>query len=270
MITWSSTRLAVFESCKLKYDLTYNKGLYAEDTAQALVTRKGNAFHEFAEQYDPKWTATEALTASQELEIKYGLPEEFSLAQPVTRFVDLYQKVIQPVIAAGGTLEREIKFAFNLNGEPFVAKLDILLKTVDNRFVIIDHKTKKSTDTKMYASQMLLYVWALHLRHGIPFESLINNIDVQIFLPFASPKELSVQKLLKTIKFTTEDILAARDSRLAIIAATREPWDAEATLSKVCEFCPFAGMKAHCSLSASAGMTPTRGLAIKTRPWAST
>jgi len=266
---YSSSRLGTFESCKLKYDLSYNQGLYADDSQQALVTKKGTAFHDFAERYTPDWTEEKIEAERLAIETKFSLPPEFSLKNPVKRFIEFYNLVIQPVIDSGGKFHREIAFDFSLDGKSFTGRLDILLEKADGTFVILDHKTKKSTSTSYYADQMLLYVWALHKQFGIPENELARRVSISIFFPFANPDEPEVSKLIKAVKFTDVQLNQTREKKKELIQIIESgEWEPEPTISKICEFCSFAGMKKYCKLSADVGIVPTRGIIIKTREWA--
>ncbi len=269
VVKYSSSRLGTFESCKLKYDLSYNKGLYAEDTAQPLVTKKGNAFHDFAERYEPSWTPEFIEQERLALEAKFTLPEEFSLKNPIKRFIEFYNLIIQPVLDAGGKLHREISFDFHIDRKNFTGRLDILLEKADGTFVILDHKTKKSTSTSYYTDQMLLYVWAVNRQYGVPEAELTKRVSVSIFFPFANPEEENVAKVIKSIKFSDAQLAMVRERNRELIKTIEsKTWEPEPTISKLCEFCSFAGMKKYCSLSAEAGIIPTRGVVIKTREWA--
>ena len=260
--------MGTFESCKLKYDLSYNKGLYAEDTQQPMVTLKGNAFHAFAEEYEPSWSPEKVEERRVELETKYKLSAEFSLVNPVKRFIEFYNKVLQPAIDEGAKLHREISFDFELDGNQFTGRLDILLQYPDGRFHILDHKTKRSTSTTYYADQMLLYTWALNRQYGCPEEDLVKKVSISIFFPFADPEEPEVLKVVKSMRFNQQQLNEIRQSKKALIAQIEAPWEPEATLSKMCEFCSFAGQKTLCPLSVSAGLIPIRGMQILRRSWA--
>lgn len=267
--TYSSSRVGTFESCKLKYDLQYKKGYYAEDTVQNVLTRKGNAFHLFAEHYEPSWSPDYIQQRRLDLEKQFSLPEEFSLEIPVKRFIKFYDEVFAPVELAGGKYNKEIEFKFDLDDNNFTGRLDVLLQYPDGTFHIIDYKTGKSSNTSYYVDQMMLYVWALHRQYNIPEEELVNKVRVNIYFALADQDKEDPLKVFKEIKFT-KDILDKTRKHIGeqIQMIESNTWNPEANLSRMCEFCPFCGFKSYCELSAASGLVPTRGIIIKQREWA--
>lgn len=266
---YSASRVSTFESCTLQYDLRYNRGYYAEDTQQNVLTRKGNAFHEFAELYRPEWDDTKVTEVRTELEERFSLPEEFSLIQPFDRYITWYHEVLKPELDKGGQLKREIQFDFELDENRFTGKLDILLLIPEGNVAwIIDHKTGRSTNTAYYKTQLLLYAWALHKQYNIPTEEMLSRIRASVFFPFANPEETDVKKVFKSIRFTRKHLQEVRDHFREVIDRIEGSWEPEANISRMCDFCPFAGRKEYCALTAQAGIHPTRGVVIKQRSWA--
>lgn len=265
---YSASRVGTFESCTLKYDLQYNRGYYAEDTQQNVLTRKGNAFHEFAELYQPEWDEEKIKAVRTELEERFTLPEEFSLVQPVARYIEWYTTVIKPELVNGAILKREIQFDFELDEKRFTGKLDLLLLLPDGTFWIMDHKTGKSTNTSYYKTQLLLYAWALHKQYGVPAEKMLKQIRISIFFPFADADEPDIKKVFKGIRFTNKHLQEVREHFKNTIERIESDWEPEANISRMCDFCPFAGRKEYCALTAQAGIHPTRGIVIKQRDWA--
>jgi hypothetical protein len=266
---YSASRVSTFNSCTLQYDLRYNRGYYAEDTQQNVLTRKGNAFHEFAELYEPSWDDAKIEEVRKELESRFTLPEEFSLVQPVARYIEWYQKVLQPEIDKGGQLKKEIQFDFELDGNRFTGKLDILLLIPEGNVAwIIDHKTGRSTNTTYYKKQLLLYAWALHKQYNIPAEDMLKRIKCSVFFPFAEPDETDVKKVFKGIRFTSKHLQEVREHFTGSIKMIESDWTPEANINRMCDFCPFAGRKEYCELTAKSGVLPTRGITIKQRDWA--
>ncbi len=267
--TYSYSRVSTFKSCKLKYSLQYKRGYYAEDTVQNVLTRKGNAFHQFAEHYDPSWSPDYILQRRLELEKEYSLPEEFSLEVPIARFLKFYDEVLAPVLLAGGKVHREIEFKFEIDGNNFTGKLDILLEYPDGSFHIIDHKTGKSANTSYYVDQMMLYVWALHKQYNIPEDQLVDKIKINIYFALADQDKEDPLKVFKAIKFSKDQLDKTRKEITDHITTIEgNKWEAEASLDRMCEFCPFMGFKQFCPLSAGAGLVPVRGIKIKQRDWA--
>ncbi len=267
--TYSSSRVGTFESCRLKYSLQYKRGYYAEDTVQNVLTRKGNAFHQFAEHYDPSWSPDYINQRRLDLEKQFTLPEEFSLEVPIKRFLKFYDEVMAPVIFAGGKVHKEIEFKFELDGNNFTGKLDVLLEKPDGTYHIIDYKTGKSSNTSYYVDQMMLYAWALHKQYGIPEDQLTNKVAVNIYFALADQDKEDPLKVFKAIKFTKQtldDVRKAFADKITTIESST--WAPEANLNRMCEFCPFCGFKQFCPLSAASGLYPTRGIIIKQRDWA--
>jgi CRISPR/Cas system-associated exonuclease Cas4 (RecB family) len=255
----------------LKYSLQYKRGYYAEDTVQNVLTRKGNAFHQFAEHYDPSWSPDYINQRRLELEKQFTLPEEFSLEIPIKRFLKFYDEVMAPVIFAGGKVHKEIEFKFELDGNNFTGKLDVLLEKPDGSFHIIDYKTGKSSNTSYYVDQMMLYAWALHKQYGIPEDQIVNKVAVNIYFALADQEKEDPLKVFKAIKFTKQTLDEVRRSFADKIAAIESnTWAPEANLNRMCEFCPFCGFSAFCPLSAKSGLVPIRGIKIKQREWAVT
>lgn len=266
---YSASRVGTFESCTLQYDLRYNRGYYAEDTQQNVLTRKGNAFHEFAELYRPEWDDAKVDEVRKELEARFTLPDEFSLVNPCARYIRWYNEVLKPEIDLGAQLKREIQFDFELDGNSFTGKLDILLLIPkDNIAWIIDHKTGKSTTTTYYKTQLLLYAWALHKQYNIPAEEMLKRIRASIFFPFADPDETDVKKVFKGIRFTAKHLQEVRDHFKNLIKQIESDWEPVANINRMCDYCPFAGRAEYCALTAKSGVLPTRGIVIKQRDWA--
>jgi RecB family exonuclease len=266
---YSASRVGTFESCTLQYDLKYNRGYYAEDTQQNVLTRKGNAFHEFAELYRPEWDEAKITEVREELEARFSLPAEFSLVQPLERYIRWYNEVLKPEMNKGAQLKREIQFDFELDGNNFTGKLDILLLIPEGNVAwIIDHKTGKSTTTTYYKTQLLLYAWALHKQYNIPADEMLSRIRASVFFPFADPDEVDVKKVFKGIRFTHAHLQEVRDHFKNLIAKIESDWEPEANITRMCDFCPFAGRKEYCALTAQSGVLPTRGIIIKQREWA--
>ena len=266
---YSASRVGTFESCTLKYDLSYRRGYFAEETQQSVLTRKGNAFHKFAEDYEFGWDQAKIDSYRTELETKWGIPEEYSLVKPVARFVTFFNTFVQPLIASGTKYHREIQFDFDLGENRFTGKLDVLLEYPDGSFHIIDYKTGKSTNTSYYADQMLLYAWALHKQFGVPEAEMVSRIKVNIFFGFADPEKEDPLKVFKAIKFTKEHLDATKSHYTGLITKLEgNDWVPEATMSRMCEFCSFCGFKQYCPDTARAGLVPMRGVQIKQKPWA--
>jgi len=267
--TYSASRVGTFESCHLKYDLSYKRGYYSEELIQNVLTRKGNAFHEFAEHYEPTWSPDYIEQRRIEVEAKYTLPEEFSLVTPVKRFIKFYDEIMAPVGIAGGKVQKEIEFKFELDGNNFTGRLDVLLEKPDGTFHIIDYKTGKSTNTSYYVDQMMLYAWALHKQFNIPAEELVSRVRVNVYFAIADQEKEDPLKVFKEIKFTDKVLEDTRTHYKDLIATIeRNDWKVEANLNRMCEFCGFIGQKKFCPLSVSAGLIPTRGTVIKQRDWA--
>jgi len=267
--TYSHSRVGTFESCKLKYSLQYKRGYYAEDTVQNVLTRKGNAFHLFAEHYDPSWSPAYILERRLALEKEFTLPEEFSLEAPVARFMKFYDQIYAPVLVGQGKVDREIEFKFELDGNNFTGKLDVLLSNPDGSFYIIDYKTGKSANTSYYVEQMMLYAWALHKQYNIPENELVDRVKIAIYFALADQDKEDPLKVFKQIKFTKQTLDDTRESlKKTISHIESNSWQPDANLNRMCEFCPFIGMKSFCPLSVSAGFCPTRGIKIKQREWA--
>jgi len=267
--TYSSSRVGTFESCRLKYSLQYKRGYYAEETTPNVLTRKGNAFHEFAEHYEPSWDPAFIDQRRLEIEQKYKLPEEFSLVTPVKRFIKLYDQIYAPVILGNGSLNKEIEFKFELDGNNFTGRLDVLLTKNDGTFNIIDYKTGKSTNTSYYVDQMMLYTWALHKQYNIPEDELTKRVKINIYFALADQEKEDPLKVFKEIKFTKETLDASRAHFKDLISIIEKPdWQPEANLNRMCEFCPFIGFEKFCPLSAASGFHPVRGTKIFQRDWA--
>lgn len=269
--TYSASRLGTFESCKLKYSLSYKRGYYAEETQQNVLTRKGVAFHYIAETYDPSWSQEKLDLFRLEVEQKYTLPEEFSLVKPVQKFQSFHKDVIEKALEAKSKVDKEIEFKFKIDSYNFTGKLDVLISNADGTFNILDYKTGKNANSaSYYVGQMMLYVYALHQQYKIPIEDIANRITVALFFPLADSESDDYKKVLKKLTFTQE-ILNQEISRYKnlIVLAESNNWDEkEANLTKLCEFCPFIGRSQYCELSAKAGLLPTRGVIIKQRSWA--
>lgn len=267
--TYSASRLGTFESCRLKYHLQYKYGYYAEEKQQNILTRKGSAFHELAENYNPMDSPDQLLAFRLAIEKKYVLPEEFSLERPLIRFQKFFDEVIASCSLQGGQVQREVEFKFDLKGSNFTGKLDVLLSYPDGTFMILDYKTGKSANTSYYTGQMMLYTWALMQEHKIPIEEAANRIQVGLFFPMAQPDDEGYGKVFKKIKFTKDHIEKETREYLDLINSIENtPWQPEANINKLCEFCAFVGQKEFCPMSVRAGLIRVRGVEVKQKDWA--
>jgi CRISPR/Cas system-associated exonuclease Cas4 (RecB family) len=265
--TYSSSRLEQFHSCSLKYWLGYKQSLYAEDTQQNVFTRRGNAFHKFAETYQPSWDDTKIKEMTEAAEKQFRVPEEFTIKKPVTRFLTFYRNVITPILEAGGKLHQEVQFNFSIDDHKLTGKLDVLLECADGTFQIIDYKTGKTAQTSYYVNQMMIYAWAIHKQYGVPIEEVPTRVKIGLFFPVANEDKEDVMKVFKKVSFKEDSLQKTKDHVTKTIELIEGDWTPIPTLSKLCEFCSFCGLKQYCKASVDAGYLPTRGIVIKKRDW---
>ncbi len=265
--TYSPSRLESFNSCSLKYFLTYKESLYADDTHQNVGTRKGNAFHKFAELYRPTWTEEQIKKEIKAAEQLYKIPEELSIEKAARRFIQFYELVIAPVIAQGGKFHQEVSFNFIIDDHKFTGRLDVLLEQADGTYYIIDYKTGKSAQTSYYVGQMMAYAWAIHKQYNVPLEEIPKKVKIGLFFPMADDTNENPLKVFKKVTLNEEALNKAKIHMLETILAIEGQWTPIATITKLCEYCPFAGLKQYCKASVEAGHLPMRGIVIKKRDW---
>lgn len=269
--TYSASRISTFQGCKLRYALQYKKGYYAEETQQNVLTRKGIAFHTLAENYDPLWTDEQLDKFRLDLEEKYKIPEEYSLALPAKKFKRFYDNELAVCAHNGGTVLKEVEFKFTLEGHSFTGKLDVLLQYPNGEFKIVDYKTGKSSNTSYYTAQMMLYVYATAQQYNIPREEIVDRISVQLFFPLAEitgEDLLNYTKVFKKVKFSLATFDEEIEKFTTEVKNIEGVWEPEANLTKLCDWCPFIGRAQYCDLSFKSGLLPTRGVIIKQRDWA--
>jgi hypothetical protein len=287
--TYSASRIGSFESCKLKYHLTYKEGYYVEDTITALNTRKGNAFHQFAEEcgyplsFKDKfpnitdgtieyWDEAKIERFQKHLEHKFSLPEEFKMKAAVEVFYEFMETYVFPSLNNGWILHREIRLDFDANSHKFMGKLDLMLENKDTgEYYIIDYKTSKNANLSYHSDQFLLYAWGISQTYNVPVtDDLPSKIKIAAFFPFAILNGNATSASgFKQLKYNVGDLLKNVEYFSGVVEEIESgKWKPEPSLNFLCSYCGFKGNPEFCKLSYDSGLNPTRGTVISQRSWA--
>lgn len=269
--TYSSSRVSTFASCKLKYKLQYKDYLYADEKFKAIETRKGSAFHEFAEHYPKNIEGRKLEDVIKEYEVQFDIGDKYPLTKPVAKFIEMYEKFI---LALKGKHHVEYTFKFDVLGHLFTGRLDDYFElepgksTVvppETEYIVFDYKTGKNIKVSTYKDQMLLYVHAIGQDKGLTDQELVKKVKVFLFYPFAAG---SWDKVLQEVSFNEIDLEDVRERKAGLIEEIESnEWKPDPTMSFLCNFCPFKGFQEHCELTWKNRLYPTRGIKIKKRDW---
>jgi CRISPR/Cas system-associated exonuclease Cas4 (RecB family) len=243
--------------------LNYDKGYFLSETTKDEVLRKGSAFHEFAELYDPSWDEAAIAAKQKEVEEKHVVSSQYSLTEGIANFIEFWNKKI-----SGNVKEiiREQKFEFDVGSKKFKGAIDFIGIKNDGSIIIIDWKSSKSAgNANDYKEQLLYYVIAVAQHYNV----LPTDIEVGLFYPLAQPqKRLGVIGNWKLLFFSQEDL----DIHVAIASEVINEIESPKRKTKAipgshCSWCAFAKV-GMCDTAKRIGIPRVRGLTISQRDWA--
>jgi len=261
---FSYSRIGCFEECKQKYHLRYVKGIVVDPATQVLsdVTAKGLAFHEFAEHYETSWDEERINKEMRSYEEQYKEGAAyFPLDDKVRKLIDFYKVIVEPFTKTG-KVEKETWLNGIIKGEAFCGAIDLLITHGDGTYHIIDYKSAKTATASNYKGQLLLYAYMLAMEKEIPMENIDKKITLSVFFPFC--KEETYKKCLKSIKYTSQDVLDNLEKITSSVdKINTKDWSTHNSLdvspTSTCSWCDYIGHPEYCPIMYKAGWRVKRG-----------
>lgn len=250
---YSASRLKCFEGCVLNYKYKYVDGWKAEGLPKAEVTSKGLALHETFELYKTGMSAEEATKILEKnMETNPVDEEKFNVREGLSRFLIFWDKFVKPLEEQGYKIEKETWVKAQIEGEPFIGALDLLLDHGD-KVVIVDYKTASSISTGSYRSQLLLYAYMIGLNRGWDFKQISENVKLYVFFPLgkvtaksADTPEKQALNCVRELEFNAMDVDEnAQHFIVEINEIKSKDWanvqTSEANVAFACQWCDYAG-----------------------------
>lgn len=240
----SYSKESTFKSCLLKYKYNYvDKFQVKVDVAD--VTKKGLVLHEtfehFLNESNVDMTSLEA--EMRKLAKTHRLSDEqikdFDLMKGLERWLKMKNEFIDKF----DYKFQEKKYVFDTEEKDKMTMIiDLLLKR-RNEWVIVDYKTPKHIDKKLYQDQLNLYRLYLSKLENYPVE----KIKTKVFFALAEAnKDLPTEDLLVDVTMSDED-LQDLNMRFNLAVAQMKLFKPEAftdikdlmSPSFSCTFCPY-------------------------------
>lgn len=283
---YSASRFSAHNSCLQKYKLTYIDELVVENR-EFSVQKKGLIFHSIAEHTEIGESYESVFKRAEKEIADSGMTKEelekYPLIKAIPGFYFWWQKYIEENVKNGFGLYKEQWEKGELAGMPLTGALDVcLINEQTTQFRIYDYKTgataKLSDD---YKNQLILYVYMLSKKFGVPENEIPERFKCYLFYPLAGIKDLDVTNAAKVEKlalkntleyrFTLEDYYDTIKRFSDVIAddASRD-WSAvdqvkDANMDFSCSFCSFCGHPRYCKLTYDAGLTFPRSAKVMTK-----
>ena len=215
---WSASKVTTFNSCKLKYLYTYINKWKSDIKVNTALADKGSAFHNTVEHYFTGEDKQEFKKRLQENIEKFHVnttdPEKeyyFDYTKPTTRFFLFWDKFVAAKEKEGYKIGQEETLNGELNGEPFIGYIDLLIEGEDD-LIIYDYKTAASGSASSYKDQLILYAYLIAMRKGWKQEDISKKIKLNIFFPFYKVQKQNLSEeddmlsCVKELKYTQEDV----------------------------------------------------------------
>lgn len=258
----SYSALSTYESCSLKYDLSYVKNIWLPKIYSYELV-KGLIFHKYAELYkttkefaDHRYLIDYVFTHADDVPLEWQKKLTKDETQLIinackefkswwdTKFASSLFAPDEPVDEFF-KIHRESKLygsdPFSFNGI-----LDLYYEDTEGLH-IIDYKTPKNAKTDKYKAQLELYAHFLQKRENKPVKSL------DIYFAFAEDVKngnrllpVPLTRISKTVEKYSE----------VVSTITGPDRKAEATLNWLCDYCPYRGLQEYCPVSVIAGAKP--------------
>ena len=260
--THSYSALSTYESCTLKYDLSYMRGIWLPKIYSYELV-KGLIFHGYAELYKSTkefanhrylidYAFTHADDVSPEWLGKLTLEERQTIINACKEFKEWWDKKFYSSLYAPDEpvdeffkIHRETKL-YGDEPFPFNGVLDLYYED-DKGLHIIDYKTPKNAKIDTYRSQLELYAYFLGKKEDKP----VSSISVY----FAFAKDVKNGDRVYPVPLTRIPKTVEKYSAL-VTEITGPNRKAEATLNWLCDYCPYRGRQEYCPVSVIAGAKP--------------
>jgi len=249
---YSYSALSTYETCSLKYDLSYVKHIWLPKVYSYDLT-KGIIFHSYAELYksSPTFSNHRELLAevfkpgedvTQAWLNKLTIEDKQKIVNACSEFKDWWDRKFPTTPTS---LKRETKL---VGKDPFNFTGVIDLYYEDEAGLhIVDYKTSKNCEVKYYKAQLELYSHYLSKSLGKPVA------DISIYFAFAEGVS-GDERLIPVPKPKPEKTsLKYKELLDEILGEHRK---AEANLNRLCDYCSYRGHKEYCPVSVIAGAKP--------------
>ena len=210
---YSASRLKCFEGCVLNYKYKYVDGWKAEGLPGNVLAEKGLALHETFEHYVTGMTDEAAIQLLEQNKKVHPVDEEqYPVTEGLKRFFIFWDKFVKPYEQQGYKIEKETWVKAQIEGEPFIGAIDLLLDHGDS-VIIADYKTASSISTSSYRSQLLLYAYMIGLNRGWDCKQIAERVKLYVFFPLgkvtaksADTFEKQALNCIRQIEFNAMDV----------------------------------------------------------------
>jgi RecB family exonuclease len=169
---YSHSSLDIARTCMLRYKYKYIDKLKIkiEDKSAADF---GSVMHEIAENY--KGSGREELLKlyRERVPSKYQLTDFYKAKIPVAlkNIHEFWKVVLSSDLVESIKHEEDLSIDF-LKDIKLVGKIDIVIKTKDGRYRIVDYKTSKSRQYADHTNQLAMYMYLLNKSQDIPYDKM--------------------------------------------------------------------------------------------------
>ena len=259
MDKFAYTKIKCYDNCPLQYDLNYIKNIWLKTETDDDVTF-GFSFHDYCEAYiKAKGENEEALFNSIKLKYKtlFSKPIGEQLKPRFLKGRDVFHKFYNDVIKNETDCKSEASIEYKMDDNTLLTgKLDIIIKKEDGTIHIIDIKSGKVSNKKLYASQLVFYAGLYAMINKIPYD----KITISLFFPLDKDNEEdnpSWQSMMHNIDFSHKEVheffLKAWNTITEIRSPNRKK---DANVQFLCKYCSYEGYSQYCPKTA--GKTPKK------------
>jgi hypothetical protein len=267
---YSASRFSTYESCLLKYKLSYIDDLSVDRTFD--IQEKGLVFHSIAEHTEPGESYESVMSRAKDVIAKSDFDKEkYPVEKAIPVFYFWWQKYIEEPLKNGYSLYKEHWENSDLDGAPLCGAVDaLLINEKEKRAIIYDYKSGSSSHLDGYTGQLTLYAYMIAKRLGIKEEEIPDRIKCYLFYPLARIKEANLDTQEKIEKFTLKNMLQYKfsiqeyedtlEKFKKIVEDTKSrDWEKvnekDSTISYQCSFCGFCGHPKYCPNTFKSGLT---------------
>jgi len=271
---WSASKVKMYKSCELAYNLKYNKHLRNTNDVPQPDIEKGLAIHLFAELVAKAIVKGERIVKDV-IQKKVADKYDLSIIDKTAYFNAVNAVLVFFKTFKGGiTLERfevipEKWENWTIGNEDFVGIIDLLLIDKKTKEIyIIDYKSSKSKDMKRHDFQLKIYTYYLFQNYGYDLEKDLDKIHVGIFYPYVDEAKgnLDFMKFkgpAEFYEFQTE--MTSILDEIKTKTSNKEKFYPKTSF--MCKYCDFEGIHEYCPVSAIMGKRPKAGANIGVVQW---
>lgn len=250
---YSASRLKCFEGCKLNYKYKYVDGWKALGLPGNVLSEKGLALHSTFEHYHTGMTDEAAIQLLEQNKKVHPVNEEqYPVTEGLKRFFIFWDRFVKPYEQQGYKIEKETWVKAEIEGEPFVGAIDLLLDHGDSA-IIVDYKSASSISTSGYRSQLLLYAYMIGLNRGWDCKQIAERVKLYVFFPLgkvtaksADTFEKQALNCIRQIEFNAMDVDENAEHFISDIKEIKSKnWNNvstnDAQIAYHCNWCDYAG-----------------------------